>query len=80
MIPRRQPIRKDESTQVDELHCVCGATFDLSNELPVPESVHFHCPVCGSYYDSELNWWISKEQVRCIMQDAVLVASRAVPI
>lgn len=43
------------------INCVCGVEFSVQGSADSDE--HIHCPVCGSYYDTELRFQISKAQV-----------------
>jgi hypothetical protein len=43
-----------------EINCVCGESFTI--EEPCKAGEHLHCPHCGSYYDTSLQFHISKRQ------------------
>jgi len=48
--------------------CICGDEFDVARDDLPDDNEHVHCPYCGSYYDADLNFCISKRQTATLQK------------
>lgn len=56
------------------ISCVCGETFQWPTNVANGE--HVHCPSCGSHYDANQHFLISKQQVKALQSTASLWSKR----